>query len=150
MDLRVSTVDANQANITYELELLKQKQLLNNLCISGITHRENQNLHEIFSKICSCLEIDCNSNKIAGIYRTRGKFNSSIIVQLKSEHLKRIILAAKKSKQSIIVDELEINSLTGRHERNKYQLPSNTVFFPHPVYCSAGIKARGTAGLLVF
>lgn len=118
LDRRIDSVENNQANIIYELELIKQKQLLTNICITGIKHQENQNLHEIFSKICSCLQIDCNRNEISGIYRTRGQYNTSIIVQLKSESTKRSILAAKKNKQSIIVDELEIDSLTGTNEIN--------------------------------
>lgn len=117
LEHRFDIVEAKQLDITYELELIKQKQLSSNLCITGIKHQENENLKEIFSKICECLSVNCNDN-IIGIYRTKGQFNTSIIVQLKNDNLKREILAAKKTKTSIIVDELQIRSLAGTGEIN--------------------------------
>lgn len=125
LDLRVVTVETaranletNQVKLTYELELIKQKQLVANLCITGIKHQEGQDLNEIFSQICRCLNIECNSSELAGIYRTRGHRNTSVIVQLKNESTKRRILAAKKAKQSVIIDELELSTLTGTEKIN--------------------------------
>lgn len=141
LERRTETVEAKQADLGYELELIKQKQLVANLCITGVKSQENQNLYEIFSKICKCLKVDCNENEVNSIYRTKGQYNTSIIVQLKSEKVKHKILAAKKIKQSIIVDELEINSLTGSTEINING--HLTPYFAHILFVARQAIKRG-------
>lgn len=99
LEHRIDTVETKQLELEYELELFKQKQLSSNLCITGIKSLDSENLNEIFAKICACLNVNCNKNEIVGIYRTKGQFNTSIIVHLSNDKIKREILAAKKNQR---------------------------------------------------
>lgn len=92
---RVNTNETILRSVTFEVEMLKQRQLQNNISIGGIPTTADENIVGIFVNICEILGIRSDvEGFICGIYRTMGKSNA-IIVQLTNEGLKTAILEKK-------------------------------------------------------
>lgn len=64
-------------------ELRKQNELVNNLSISGIPMRRNENLMKIFDKLCVKLNVPVSQNDVKKIFRLSSHRNQ-IIVKLKT------------------------------------------------------------------
>lgn len=110
---RVVAIEETQSTLAYEIELLKQKGLSNNICIAGIEAEESENLAEIVTKIASTIGIVCEQEDIIDTYRTAGQW---IIARFHTDAIKFGLLKAKKEKKSLIVDELGLNLDGGTNE----------------------------------
>lgn len=91
-------------NIEYIMDEDKQKQLQNNLVITGISEVENENLKQIVMEIGKVLEVNIQEEDIQHVERkfTTSKnsgFPKSIIIQFKKENLKNEILTQNKTKR---------------------------------------------------
>lgn len=105
---KVANNESSICSLRLEVEMIKQKQLKNNICIGGVPALPGENLFDIVVIIWDLLGIGKDVlDFITGIYRTKGK-TSSIIVQLSNEALKSAILEKKKAKKSLLVEELQL------------------------------------------
>lgn len=117
---RVDTCESSINQMRYEIELLKQRQLNSNICIDGIPYNPNENLKQIFEKVCKV--INYNLPAYNAIYRTHGTTKKSIIVSIQNESNKFGILGAKKIKKSVITEELQLNLTTNTEVRINHHL----------------------------
>lgn len=132
VEQRMDVNDKAHSKIYFEVETLKQKQLSANLCITGISATPNEDLWAILSKVCDCLNTEYDENLFTNIYRTKGQFSNSIIVQCNSDESKHYFLAAKRTIKTIVVDQLGLNLPNGTNEINiNSQL---TPYFSHLLY----------------
>lgn len=129
---RIEAVEASHNYILLEMEILKQKQISANLCITGISYNANENLWDILAKICLCLNVEYAQDHFNRIYRTKNQRNNTIIIQCISEDTKHFMLAAKKGARTIIVDQLDLGLANGTDTINiNSQL---TPYFSHLLY----------------
>jgi hypothetical protein len=108
MDSRLTACESNVDQLAYEVECMKQRQLKNNISISGVPFKDDENLLTIFGSVCKAINYMVPNDLIAGIYRTNGVGKQSIIVNLANDAVKFGILAAKKKKKTTILRELDL------------------------------------------
>lgn len=93
------------------VELLKQFNLKNNVCIHGVPADANEDVHQIVKAIASLLSVEFGSGDILSAYRARPSNRSPglIIVRLSSFEKKMQILTNKRKKKTLKVNELNLN-----------------------------------------
>lgn len=93
--------DCNNSEVSLEYqmkrihELKQQKKLYKNIIIHGIPKNSDENLDNIFQKICHCLSADITRNDIVSIYRVS---TTKIVVKFVMFPAKTRFLKAYKSK----------------------------------------------------
>lgn len=102
------------SNGTFSDEKSKQSSLRNNICIQGISQRENENLDDIVQAVCTVLKISLQRNEYSTAYRTKGSAKSPgfIIVRLTDFSKKMEILKAKRSIQRLSSAQLRVEGLS--------------------------------------
>lgn len=134
MEHRIEGCEFNVSSIGIELEIMKQKQLKNNICIDGVPGSTNENIRSIFKAICFKLEINVHINSVIAAYRTKGSNNrlGSIVVQLDNSGLKAAIMNKMKIRKSLLVEEINI----GLNNNNNQIFIFNhvTPYFSHLLY----------------
>lgn len=70
IELKVAGYEGNTETLKSEIELLKAKELENHVTIAGIKFQNNENLADIFNKVCGMLKANINDNDTNDIYRT--------------------------------------------------------------------------------
>lgn len=139
IDDRLNVCESNVDHLTYEVEILKQRQLQNNISISGIPIEPNENLHDIFDNICKAINYVCPHDMIASIYRTNGSAKRSIIVCFINDSVKFGMLAAKKNKQTILLVELGFKNSKAEVMLNQQLTP----YFGNLLYTARQARHKG-------
>lgn len=100
-DEQSNQIDFLQANI----EQLKQDQLKNNICISGIPPNliQNDNTADLIISMASKLGVDINRNQFSSFAVAHGKF---IICKFNAHNIKQTLLSKIRVKKSLLVEEV--------------------------------------------
>lgn len=104
-------------NVEYQVECMKQQQLLNNILICGIPETNNENLSSVITNIANKLDVPLCSDDIKILYRKTITGTKSaglpapIIVQFTNTKTKNEIMAAKKGK---LLDTTITNTVTNK------------------------------------
>lgn len=105
-----------------DVNSLKQKNMTNDIIVTGIPEQENEILLQSINKILSKHEITLKDSEVKKIYRLRNKntlLNSPILVELKNDSMKSIILQKQKLYGPVLLDELD-ESFVGPNLRKIY------------------------------
>lgn len=91
------TISRSRVSREQVYELNKQRNRMNNLCISNIPQIYGENLLEIFLQLCQAININLSVIDVDSINRLH-RANGSIIVTLAQRHIRDIILNSPKWK----------------------------------------------------
>lgn len=110
---RVDNIDDTQnqhaekiKSLEINLEVLKQEQLKNNVCISGVPPsmlKENNNTSQIVTSIAKSLNVEFNASQFSSYAVARNKF---IIVSFYNLKYKQMLLNKIRVKKSLMVEEV--------------------------------------------
>lgn len=139
-EARIGECETACDHLSYEVECLKQKQLKCNISIAGIPHHKDENLLVIFESLCTVIGFTYVRDDIAAIYRTSGTNKKSIIVQFVNDDKKFELLNAKKIKQAVIFDELNLKYIASTQEIIVAQ--QLTPFFANLLYNARQARQR--------
>lgn len=86
-----------------ERELQKQQALKNNICISGIPKRDDENISAIVAAVMQAIAVPFTSNDVSASYRTkpRAKSTGLIVVRFETFDMKLAVLTAKKKTKQL-------------------------------------------------
>lgn len=102
-DLRTSHSSEKVAELSLQIELLKQDRLRNNLRITGLPQNALNDPDDTILRIAEALKIDVIPSDYS-VYADRNK--SSIIASFASHIIKRYFTDAMRKKQSLFVEEI--------------------------------------------
>lgn len=139
-EVRIGECENVCDHLSYEVECLKQKHLKCNISIAGIPHHKDENLLVIFESLCKVVGFTYVRDDIAAIYRTSGPNKKSIIVQFVNDDKKFELLNAKKAKQAVIFDELNLKYIDSTQEIIVAQ--QLTPFFANLLYNARQARQR--------
>lgn len=106
-----------------DINSLKQKNMTNDIIVTGIPEQKNENLLFSINNILSKHEITLKDSEVKKIYRLRNKntlSNSPILIELKNESTKTTILQKQKLYGPVLLDELDESSVDGPNLRKIY------------------------------
>lgn len=104
MAKRMVDCEESNANIKYQMELDRQRQLKENITVHGIPATNNENLTELILKLLSKIGCEASASKIATSYRIKGNNISIIVVKLADFETKQLILSTKQTKKLSLGD----------------------------------------------
>lgn len=107
---RIEEIVGTQELLTYEIEMMKQRQLAHNICITGIPTAQDENPFELLLKIATALRVDISSEDIRRIYRLRSSPSNAIICQFEDERTKYNFLKAKAEHKELLVVQIGFRS----------------------------------------
>lgn len=92
-------------SLEYAIELLKQEQLKNNICISGVPNElvNNNNTTNVIINIAETLKVDINEQNFTSYFIANKKF---IVVHMFSQQHKLQLLTNMRAKKSLMVEEI--------------------------------------------
>lgn len=131
---RIEACESAHDDLKYEVEVLKQKRLALNICITGIPAVQDEDINAIIVKLYQIVGLAFDENQLATYYRVKNSRKHSIIVQFKVDEDKRKLLAAKKVTKEILLEQLDLGfsaPICGREIMvNQHMTP----FFGHLLY----------------
>lgn len=118
----------NVASESSSVELIKQFNLKNNVCISGIPSKQNESTIEIVTAVGKALKVQFGPHDIQSTYRTKASKKSPglIIIKFANFEKKIELLSSKRNKKSLKVKELHLNL-----DKPKGELYINNQLTPH-------------------
>lgn len=113
---RMDACESSHASLIYEVESIKQRSLQYNICVTGIPFDENEKIGDIFNKLCTAIGFKCAATDVIKMYRTRSIGRKTIVVQFANESVKSNLFKAKKTKQSVLLEELNLGYRNATNE----------------------------------
>lgn len=101
----------NASTDLISVELLKQFNLKNNVCISGLPSKHKENIKDVISAVGKALSVRFGPNDILSAYRAKSSQKSPglIIIRFANFNKKIELLSSKRKKKTLKVNELGLD-----------------------------------------
>lgn len=119
-EMKLAGYEENTETLKFEIEKLKARELINDITIAGINKCEDQQLPDIFDKICRIINVGVNLSECT-IYRAKGsdKHDGLVIVKFRNPRKKFEIISAKKKFGPLFTEQLYEAKGAAAHIENK-------------------------------
>lgn len=104
------------ANLQNEHNVQQQRERLNNIEITGITEKSNENVSDYLISICQKLGIILSVNDILQIHRVPTRVPNkpkNIVAKMRSQSIKDSIISAMRKKKNLTTDDINVKCTNG-------------------------------------